>query len=311
MDRHQLEPGFKVALNNVVRLFDLPLGAGITHLVDLHAYLQRLAQVLEQRAGVGRTGIQHGHDRHPVHRFVGPLLRRVDEDVAKVLAALGTEHVFQINVAAGMVGHRIAPDALVLDARHVVRLVLVELLVTHDLQSGLAGVGRGLEVIEYAQRSVDLPDVVRVAGGQRHGRRGLQERVRMQAIAAQGPVDGAGRQRANLTARLVDCFGLHQVIGPRNPDRQIDRLQALAVFAVAFHHQRRERLCLVAVQRGLAGVTALLARGANGDFLLPFEGGLQADPQVVGSGLVVGQFLTVRRRFGSAHRLRHPLGGNR
>jgi hypothetical protein len=55
-----------------------------------------------------------------------------------MLSALGAEHVVHPHRAAVVVGHHVAPDAVVLDALEVGRLVLVEHAGAHHLQAGLA-----------------------------------------------------------------------------------------------------------------------------------------------------------------------------
>ncbi len=93
------------------------------------------------------------------------LLHGVDQYVAQVFAALGAHHVLHVDPAAGMVGDLIRPDAVGGDARQIPGLVLVELVVVHHAQAVGLGIGTGLEVIEDAQRGVDLPDVVRMTAG--------------------------------------------------------------------------------------------------------------------------------------------------
>ncbi|MNT99404.1 hypothetical protein D3C72_2422410 [compost metagenome] len=73
-----------------------------------------------------------------------------------------------------MVGDLVGPDPVHGHAQQVLRLVLVELSGFHHPQAISTRVRPRLQVIEDAQRGVDLPDVIGVQAGQLSDRRGSQ-----------------------------------------------------------------------------------------------------------------------------------------
>ena len=198
----ELETALEVALDDVVRILHLPLGAGVACLVDHGLDLQAAQQAHEGTAYAGAAGVHHQMKGHAVHLLLGARLYGPQERLGHVHRALATGHVVHKDGAAAVVGEHVAGEALALDLLEVLGLVLVEHAGGHVLQTALALAGH---IKQGADGGVDLPDVVGVVAGELlHRGRGTQL-VRVQRIGAQGA--GARPQAKALKQAFRQRFG--------------------------------------------------------------------------------------------------------
>ncbi|MCY1418129.1 hypothetical protein D9M71_336780 [compost metagenome] len=162
-----------------------------------------------------------------------------------------------------MVGDLVGPHPAGRDALQVLRLVLVELRRVHNPQPILFGPVTGLEVVENAQRSVDLPHMIRVQALQLGDRRRRQHLVRVQVVDPKCTSDGTFRQRHHLAGLRIHprcqdfpicAQGLHRILQAEQPfliaPRRVDQYAA-------------DQLRLVQCQRRSARIGAALARGGE------------------------------------------------
>ena len=174
---------------------------------------ERGAQSLECRAGIRTAGVKHDHHRHTANRVAGDVglgLHHVYQKITQIGAGLTVEVVARHNHVAIVVSPRVAPNPIIDDFDDIFWFVFVELFGLHHAQSAVFAHTR--QVVQHAQRWVDLPDVIRVFGFEMYRRCGCKQLVGVQCVLAQSPCQCGLRQWC-ADPIGVDVLGSDQAVG--------------------------------------------------------------------------------------------------